>query len=434
MAVAHSWLQWRDRWRCSLLFALLSLALMPAVAKASHTGDATGDGSHQILNVNFMVSGGEQREAYLSLVEAFEAANPDVQVRHREYEQETYKARMGEWLTGKDAPPDVLFWFAGEVLNDFVHRGLVRPIGTLWQQENWDAAFSPALKAVVSPDGAPVALPVAYYSWGLYYRKSLFERLGLQPPRTWNQLLAVGEALKGQGVVPVAVGSEAGWPLAAWFDYLDLRLNGLSFHQAVTAGHVPFTDPRLRHVMSRWKALIDANFFLANHARMSWRSALPYLYQNAAGMMLMGAFVKPQFPESIRDDIGVAPFPMLNPAIGRYEDAPTDVFFIPARASHPAAAERFLRFLAEPDTQSWINQQLGTTPPRDGARRAQDELAHSDRQILTAADGFAQFFDRDASRAFSAAAMPVFVRFASGLYGIDEALEQLETIRLTTHP
>ncbi|MCQ4384250.1 extracellular solute-binding protein, partial [Clostridioides difficile] len=65
-------------------------------------------------------------------------------------------------------------------------------------------------------------------------------------PADWAQFLDACRKLKAAGIAPIAVAARDAWTLAAWFDYLDLRINGYAFHQKLMAGDVAYTDPRVR--------------------------------------------------------------------------------------------------------------------------------------------------------------------------------------------
>ena len=61
------------------------------------------------------------------------------------------------------------------------------------------------------------------YQWGVYYRKDIFEELGLEVPATWDDLLQVSAALKENDIAPFTIGTKYLWTAAGWFDYLNLR-------------------------------------------------------------------------------------------------------------------------------------------------------------------------------------------------------------------
>ncbi|MEC7816686.1 MAG: ABC transporter substrate-binding protein [Pseudomonadota bacterium] len=146
---------------CRFIAALMCLVglLLPAIAGAK-TASHTLSG-RQPLDVVLMVSGGEQRQVYIELLREFEAQHPHLDVNHREYEQEDYKASIEGWLTGDEQVPDVMFWFAGHLMDDFYRKGLIRPIDDLWQAQNWNASFPKGIREVVSFGGQPMGVPIA---------------------------------------------------------------------------------------------------------------------------------------------------------------------------------------------------------------------------------------------------------------------------------
>ncbi|NED99492.1 extracellular solute-binding protein [Phytoactinopolyspora halotolerans] len=60
----------------------------------------------------------------------------------------------------------------------------------------WDAQ-----RAMTSPDGEPMALPINGNILLFVYRKDLYDELGLELPQTWDELVANGEQAKDAGAV-----------------------------------------------------------------------------------------------------------------------------------------------------------------------------------------------------------------------------------------
>ncbi len=101
-----------------------------------------------------------------------------------------------------------------------------------------------------SVDGKQYFLPNSYYWWAVYYRRSIFERYGLQPPETWNDFRTVCSKLKQNGVSPITIGTKYRWTAAGWFDYLNMRVNGPDFHINLMLGREKYDDPRVKKVFS----------------------------------------------------------------------------------------------------------------------------------------------------------------------------------------
>jgi len=66
-------------------------------------------------------------------------------------------------------------------------------------------------------DGSPFAVPFAAVSHSMYYNKDIFAANDLAVPTTWDEFLAVCEALKAAGVTPLANGVADEWDILECF-------------------------------------------------------------------------------------------------------------------------------------------------------------------------------------------------------------------------
>ena len=381
------------------------------------------------LELAVMHGNKQKRDNFVAVLRDFHTET-GIRVQLRAYTDREYKARFPRWLEA-DTSPDLLNWQGGERLLAYVRQGALRPMDELWQQQDWQTSFGKAMQAAVSWQGHTYALPYSYYHWGLFYSKSTLQRAGLTPPTTWAQLLQSCPLLRNKGIVPLVLGTKESWPALAWFDYLNLRLNGLAFHQQVTRGEVDYRDPRIRQVFSHWQQLIAARCFNDNMIRLDWNDSIPYLYYGKGAMTLMGSF---SIPKQRIDDIQTLPFPTLRADMPRYEDAPLDLFVLPARANpRMMEVKLLLAYLGRPEVQLRLNHQLGTFSPHRQSQQQLSAIKAASKQVLQGAAGFAQYFDRDVPPDFDRAATPIMARFASHP-DIEHTLTQLEALRQQHYP
>ena len=254
------------------LAAILAIALC-AAANAVQAGT---------LVVNANASDPAPRAAWQAVVDRFAKESPDVKVELNIYDHESYKKAIRNWLTG--SPPDVVFWFAGERMRQLSQPRLLEDVSDLFTAEA-SAAFHPSAIGLVSDRGRQYGVPYTFYQIGLYYRRDILQSAGIAEPLTWSDLLQACEKLAQRGIEPVAIGTRDLWPAAAWFDYLDLRINGLAFHMALMDGRVPYTDPRVRAVLAAWNELLARNCFSANHASASFSHACRRSFQARGSAM-----------------------------------------------------------------------------------------------------------------------------------------------------
>lgn len=406
-----------QRWRALGLFCvMLQLA-------------STATAAEQLV-IDYIVANSPQRLALLRVMDQFAAANPDVKIKHQGFPQEQYKKDFIARL--QSDPADLAFWYAGERLRDAVRSNLLSPLDaelvTLMKKNK----FRPATIEGTRLNGEVFGFPLYYYVWGLAYRKSLFQRLDIQPPATWNEFLQVCERLKAAGVVPLGLGAKSAWPAAGWFDYLDLRINGIDFHRKLLRGEVRFTDPKVRKVFDVWGDLLRKGYFLPATVDQEWERVLPYLYRNHVGMTLMGSFIAATFPTALAADMGFFAFPSYSADMPDYEEAPLDILVLPTGGVNRSARNRFLNFLAESGALSQIAEADQTFSPKADPQTSSTLLGESANVILSGAAGLTYFFDRDAKPELVAPAYDGLRLFLKPPYSTEQAVQFIEKSRAAT--
>lgn len=404
----------------ALLRSAAALAATAAISSSALAGE---------LVINTDTSDPAPKAAFEALIADFEAEHPDVTVTWNIFDHEGYKTSIRNFLTA-DAP-DLANWYAGNRMLPYVNAGLFEPVDDVWEEHGLLESLKSAVPSMTI-DGKIWGVPYTYYQWGVYYRKDIFEEHGIAVPTNWDEFKAAGQTLIDNGVTPITIGTKYLWTAAGVFDYMNLRTNGYDFHMALTRGEIEWTDERVRNTMENWKEIIEAGFFLENHAAYSWQEGLAPLVQGDAAMYVMGNFaVAPLREAGLTDDqLGFFQFPEITPGVPVAEDAPTDTIHIPANASNKEDAKRFLAFLARADVQTKINATLGQLPINSGSTVADDKFLKAGFEMLSAADGgIAQFFDRDAPAEMAKAGMEGFQEFMVKPDRLDAILERLEKAR-----
>lgn len=370
------------------------------------------------------------KAAFEAAVEAFRAANPDIEVTANNGDREAHKNTIRSAL--QNDAPDVITWYPGNRMAPFVDAGLFMDISDLWASDpNLSGNFE-AIKPTMSRDGKQWGVPYSYYQWGVYYRKDIFDKLGLSEPTTWDEMLAACDVMKENGVTPFTIGTKFLWTAAGVFDYLNLRTNGYEVHNALTAGEIKYTDDRIRATFANWETMIERCSFVDNHATMSWQEALAPFANGDAAMYVMGNFAVAGMKDAGLTDeqIDFFQFPEITPGLPRAEEAPADAFFIPANATNVENAKKFLAFVASPEVQSEWNKAIGQLPPNSAAAiNEDDKFIVEGMATLSTASGLAQFYDRDAPAAMAQAGMEGFQRFMLDPSTLDEVLTELDRVQ-----
>ena len=365
------------------------------------------------------------KAAFAQVVKDFEAANPDIKVKMNTFDKEAYKTALRNWLATE--PPDVVFWYAGNRMKQFVSKDLFEDVSDLWVEENLNEKMSTA-KPAMTIDDKQWGVPTTYYQWGVYYRKDIFEKLGIEVPKTYEEYLAACAKIKDAGIAPVTIGTKYLWTAAGWFDYMNMRTNGLQYHIDLMDGKIPYTDDGVKATFANWMKMVEPGYYIKDHATYSWQEALPFLLKGEAAMYLIGNFVTPQLGDQ-EENVGFFQFPIIDPTKNVGEDAPMDTVHIPAKAKNKADARKFLAYLANPDVQTQINAAINQIPPHKDAKAADNYFLNIGIKMLGEADGQAQFFDRDTTPGMAKEGMKGFQEFMVKPERLEKILKSMEKTR-----
>ncbi|WP_322893934.1 MULTISPECIES: ABC transporter substrate-binding protein [unclassified Yoonia] len=362
----------------------------------------------------------------------FGEMHPDLNVEVTIIDREAYKTQIRNFLTA-DAP-DVANWYAANRMLPYVEAGLFEDVSDIWDEQMSEELAS--TKGALSVDDAQYGVPYTYYQWGVYYRKDIFEDLGLSEPTTWEEELANCQALLDNGIKCYTIGTRFLWTTGGWFDYMNMRTNGYEFHARLTNGEESWLSDEVRATFANWRQLIDMGAFIDDHQNYDWQEALPFMVNGQAASYLMGNFaVAPMREAGMNDDmLDFYQFVEITPDLPRGEDAPTDTFHIPTGATNKEAAREFLKFVVSAENQTLINNgdNLGQLPVNSASTVGEDKFLQEGFDMLSnrAPGGIAQFFDRDAPAEMAVAGMEGFQEFMVFPDNLEDILQRLENTRL----
>jgi ABC-type glycerol-3-phosphate transport system substrate-binding protein len=174
------------------------------------------------------------RGTYKALVDAYKKVQPDVNVIIEGPPPGTgdYTTWLGTQLAAGNVRPDIVSGNYQPTYAKYVDLLKYRfqtnqYTGNTWDQDlNWD--FFPYVDA----KGRKTMVPTEAVHILWFYNKDIFDKAGVQPPKTWDELVQVSDKLKQAGYTPIAsnyVYKLNQWILEIYYDqymrtqgYLDL--------------------------------------------------------------------------------------------------------------------------------------------------------------------------------------------------------------------
>src|SRR5512132_2865249 len=318
-----------------------AVSLSSLLAACGGGDDDGGGGGSASQEVTF---GSNQSDAVPKKAYADMLAGSGMTVKVNTVDHNTFQENINNYLQGN--PDDVFTWFAGYRMRFFAAQGLAGDISDVY---GGLTGFSDAFKqASTGDDGKQYFVPLTTYPWAIFYRKSLWEERGYEPPKTLDELVTLSTQMQKDGLTPIAFADKDGWPAMGTFDQLNMRINGYDFHVNLMAGKEAWNGDKVKKVFDTWAGLLGLHQPAA--LGRTWQEAAQALQQKKAGTYLLGAFVAQQFSKGAeQDDLDFFTFPEIDPAIGADAiEAPIDGYMMSKRPRNEAGAKAFLQYLGTP--------------------------------------------------------------------------------------
>jgi multiple sugar transport system substrate-binding protein len=332
----------------------------------------------------------------------FKTANPGITATVNTVDHNTFQENINNYLQGR--PDDAYTWFAGYRMRFFASKGLAGDVSDVWSGlTGYTDAFK---KASTGDDGKQYFVPVSYYPWAVFYRKSLWKKNGYTEPKTLDEFTALCKQMQKDGLEPLAFADKDGWPAMGTFDILNMRVNGYQYHVDLMAGKEAWDSPQVTKVFDTWTSLIP--YHQKAPLGRTWQEAATSLQQKKTGMCYFGLFIAQQFKPEEQDDLDFFTFPEIDSAIGSDAlDAPIDGWMMAKKPKNEAAAKKFLGYLGTGAAGTVVGKSdPGTLAANSEADTASyGALKKKAAEIVGNAKSIAQFLDRDTRPDFASTVM-----------------------------
>ena len=260
--------------------------------------------------------------------------------------------------------PPTAVQMLGFDIQDWAAEGALGNLDDVAAAEGWDAVVPPALQAFSKYDGHWIAAPVNVHStnW-VWISKAALDAAGGKAPETWEELVAVLDAMKANGITPIAHGGQP-WQDATVFDGVVLSL-GTDFYKASMIDLDPAALGGAKMAEAFDRLIKLSSYYDTNFSGRDWNLASAMVMNGEAGMQMMGDWAKGEFLKAGKVpgvDFVCIRFPGTQGAVTFNSDqfAMFKVESEDAKAAQAAMAKA----IESPEFQSAFNVVKGSVPTR----------------------------------------------------------------------
>jgi len=298
----------------------------------------------------------EWKDPMEEILTAFMEANPDISIQLTEIPGPDYNAKLQTAITGGQ-PSDILGDLEGNILVRVAAGGELPFIDLTGKVDI--SGLTETARTQVEVDGKVYGCPLAAYTVGLAIQNPIFEKHGLTPPSTWDELLSVCQALKDAGETPIVLGAKD-W-VHPYFMYIGLASSvlGPDGFAALRRGERQLTEPE---VVAAAQLLLDLQpYYNAGFEATDYVTAKAIFANGRGAMMVAGTADFTGFrqvnPEA---DLSFIAWP--GPEAGKSATTTgLELLYTVSRFSSPEkqeAATKFVAWLATKEAQQLVSDKI----------------------------------------------------------------------------
>lgn len=249
-------------------------------------------------------------------VQRFMADYPNITVKQTHQQNDTYKQQLVVAMSSGQCPNIYCHWGGGPMA-EYYKSGFANDITDMYAKYD-HPEFVDAAVAQSTYDGKMLAIPFSGLTGcDFFYNKTIFKDLGLEVPKTLDELEAVCEKLKENNIIPFSLANASKWTGSMYYMYLVARHSGnAEFDAAYTQENGgSFTSPAFIFAGEKIQDWVKKGYFPdgVNSLTADDNQDRALLYDGSAAMMLHGSWqvsgIKQDNEEWYNENIGVFRFP-----------------------------------------------------------------------------------------------------------------------------
>lgn len=323
--------------------------------------------------IRFTFSKREAIEFMTKLVADYNDSQDDVRV---EIDTSGVDVVSASFVRGN--PPDIMLANYNYEVARFVQRCALSDLGGTDAAKNVRDDLQPLMEQYGSCEGRTSALPYSVMAASVIYNKQIFDEQGLEVPRTWDELLQVGDQLKAAGITPFYATFKDDWTVGqGWYDYsVGGSLDVLDFFDALAKEGTAVGPDAKVSFQKDFAEPMDRMLKLASEYTNDDAPSRGYgdgnlaFSKGEAAMYLQGPWAFSEIAKTAPDlELGTFPLPMTDDPDDLAVRVNMDLAaMIPQESRHKEAARDFLEYLYQPEhIEAYNASQLGFTPLQDAA-------------------------------------------------------------------
>lgn len=344
--------------------------------------EPTAEAAAEVVDLTlWMLADENTSPVFQGYVDAFNAANPTIQVEMETYPNEAYKTTI-QVAVASDNPPDVFFNWSGDDTARYVREGNILDLTSYAKKYGWFDTLSAAALDAYTIDGNLYGMPYTLHSKYFFYNTAIFKEQGLKPPATFDELLGICKSLDEAGIIPISFGNSERWQGVHYLSTFNQKMAGednIAVDYTLSAPEdTLFTDAGYVEALQKLLDMQDAGCFAPGVNATDPATAWSQFYTEQAAMTYAGTWGFGIFDSNdFAGQYSIFPMPAIAEGKGNqnYIWLSPDGIEVSAKTAYPDEAAKFVDYFVSEESQKTLVEKLGSVPIRPVQAEMSEGLA-----------------------------------------------------------
>ncbi|UWZ34296.1 extracellular solute-binding protein [Dactylosporangium roseum] len=246
-------------------------------------------------------------------------------------------------------------------------------------------------------NGQPWMLPYQIQSDAIWFNAAKHPELKTNPPKTWDEFIALLDRLKAQGQTPLAADGDIAGYNAAFFSTLLVRNSGPGALMKLASDKTgaAWDDPAVLDAAKKVEQLVKGGYLIKGYNASKWPAQQQKWANGEAALMFMGSWLPTESATYAAAGFEYGSFPF--PTTGSADSMRADFsgFAVPKKAKNAKLAQEFAAFFLRKQYQDKWGVDAKVIPVRSDAATA-PEMA----SVKTALDKVSTYHQQNDGVAF----------------------------------
>jgi alpha-glucoside transport system substrate-binding protein len=323
----------------------------------AESGGATSSVSGSLSFVGIWT--GPEQKSFQAVIDAFNEKYPNVDIKYTSAGN-NIPTVLSTAVQGGN-PPDLADVAQPGLVTEFQERGALQPME--FARSVIEQNFGPSGAELGEIEGKLYGLLFkASNKSTVWYNNSAFQNAGVEPAKTWPELLQDAKTIHASGLPAYSIGGSEGWTLTDLFENIYLRQAGADKYDQLSTHEIPWTDPSVKAALTTMAQIFGDTPNLVGGTSGALQTDFATSVNQVltpkppkGAMVLEGDFVPGTATTGAKGgtDYNVFPFPSINDSPPVTEVSGDEIIMF----KDSPAAEAFVKYLATPEAaEVWVKR------------------------------------------------------------------------------